>query len=92
MADFADPIGGKYHRSVGGTIQYAQHRLGQHERGVEVDLQDPIPEFDIEIGDRRQPLEQSGIVQQPVQAAELGFQHLRQIGEVLGVAPSRFIG
>ena len=87
MADLADPIGGEHHRSIGGPIQYAQQRLGQHERSVEVDLQDPIPEFDVEIGDRRQPLEQSRIVQQPVQAAELGFQHLRQIGEVLGGSP-----
>ena len=47
-------------------------------------MQDPIPEFDVEIGDRRQSLEQSRIVQQPVQAAELGFSTCARSAKSLG--------
>ena len=71
------------HRGVRAFAQQRQAGAGQQKGGIQVDLQDFVPEFRFEVRNGHQCAEQRGVVQQPVEAAEFRFERCCQVEVIL---------
>src|SRR5690606_21316481 len=69
----ADAAGGEHHGGVVGQLEQRQQGAGQHEHGVDVDLHDAHEVVAGQLFQRRARADDGGVVQQAVEAAELGF-------------------